>query len=101
MKQYDPSEVVKDPRYQTLVRTRSLWGWFLTSSVLIIYFGFITIVAFHKDLLGTRIGDGVTTVSIPVGIGVILFTVMVTGIYIFIANRKFDSLTAEIQRDFK
>jgi uncharacterized membrane protein (DUF485 family) len=67
--------------------------------MLVVYYGFILLVAFDKPLLATRIGSGVTTVGIPLGLGVILFTVVITAIYVSRANRRFDALTDAIVKD--
>lgn len=69
--------------------------------MLVVYFGYIYLVAFNKDFLSQTIGPGVTTLSIPIGIGLIVFTVILTGIYVRRANSEFDSLTAEILKDLK
>lgn len=89
--------ILEDPRYIELVRTRSRLGWLLTIIVFLVYFGFITLVAFHKNILAIPVGSGVMTLSIPLGVGVILFTVIITGYYIYQANRYFDSLTEALQ----
>ena len=49
----------------------------LTLVMLVVYFGYIYLVAFNKDFLSQTLGAGVTTVSIPIGIGLILFTVII------------------------
>ena len=86
-----------DPDYHTLVRTRSRFGWTLTWAMMIVYYGFTLLVAFNKEFLGTRIGDGVTTWGIPLGLFVILFTILITGIYVRRANSRYDELTAAIR----
>lgn len=86
-----------DPNYHKLVTTRSRYGWILTWSMMIVYYGFILLVAFNKEWMGTRLGDGVMTWAMPVGLGVILFTVIITGIYVRRANSEFDELTAAIK----
>jgi len=55
-------------------------------------------VAFNKPLLATRLGDGVTTVGMPLGLGVIVFTIVITGIYVRRANSEYDELTEQITR---
>src|SRR5262245_50075269 len=93
------ARIASDPRYQELKRKRSRFGWWLTALMLIVYYGFILLVAFDKPLLATRIGQGVTTVGIPLGLGVIVFTVVITVVYVRRANREFDALTEAITRD--
>jgi uncharacterized membrane protein (DUF485 family) len=90
--------VKADPDYHKLVKTRSRFGWILTWSMMIVYYGFTLLVAFNKEFLGTRIGDGVMTWGIPLGLFVILFTIFVTGIYVRRANHRYDELTDAIRK---
>ncbi|MFZ1258520.1 MAG: DUF485 domain-containing protein, partial [Candidatus Saccharimonas sp.] len=59
---------------------------------------FILLVAFNKPLLATRIGSGVMTLGMPIGLGVIVFTVIITAIYVRRANSEFDKLSDEITK---
>ena len=98
MEQDVVQRVKADPDYQKLVRTRSRFGWTLTWAMMIVYYGFTLLVAFNKEFLGARIGDGVMTWGIPLGLFVIVFTVVITGIYVRRANGLYDDLTAAIRK---
>ena len=91
--------IVRDPNYQELKERRSRFGWTLTIAMLIVYYGFILLVAFSKDLLAMRIGDGVMTLGIPLGLGVIVFTILITAFYVRRANSEFDDLTEKVKRE--
>ncbi|MBE7418763.1 MAG: DUF485 domain-containing protein [Ideonella sp.] len=91
--------IANDPRYQQLKARRSRFGWWLTVAMLVVYYGFILLVAFDKQLLATRIGEGVTTIGMPVGLGVIIFTIVITGLYVRRANSEYDALTDQITKD--
>jgi uncharacterized membrane protein (DUF485 family) len=91
--------IAADPNYQTLKSQRSRFGWTLTIAMLIVYYGFILLIAFQTGLLAHRIGDGVITWGIPIGFGVILFTILVTGLYVRRANSEFDQLSENIKRE--
>ena len=98
--QADLAQRIKNnPNYQKLVAVRSAFGWMMTAIMLIVYYGYILLVAFDKPLLATKIGSGVMTWGIPIGIFVIVFTVIITGIYVLRANKQFDHLTEEIRKD--
>lgn len=86
------------PKYQKLVSARSSFGWTLTWVMMLVYYGFILLIAFNKELLSARLGEGVMTWGIPIGIFVIVFTVIITGVYVRRANSEFDDLTAEIRK---
>ena len=96
MQQELVTKIVANPKYQRLISTRSRFGWLLTAIMLVVYYGYIGIIAFDKELFSQRLGDGVTTVGIPVGFGVIIFTILITGFYVRRANTEFDALTEEI-----
>lgn len=89
-------KIAANPKFQRLMKTRSTFGWLLTALMMIVYYGYIAVIAFNKELLSARLGEGVMTVGIPIGFGVILFTVVITGLYVRRANSEFDQLTAEI-----
>lgn len=87
------------PEYQTLRRRRNRLGWTLTIVMLLVYYGFIALIAFDKAFLAQPVGAGVTTVGIPMGLGVIVFTVLIVGYYVYRANSEFDSVTARILKE--
>jgi len=92
------SRVLKNPKYQELKAKRSSYGWWLTLAMMVVYYGFIMLVAFNKGFLSQKMGEGVMTIGIPIGFGVIVFTVVITAIYVRRANSEFDDLTAEITK---
>ena len=90
--------ITADPNYQRLKETRLKFGWLLTILMLVVYYGFIALIAFRKDLLAIPMGStGVTTWGIPIGFGVILFTILITAIYVRRANSEYDELTEKIK----
>ncbi len=90
------TRVVRDPNYQLLKSRRSRFGWWLALAMMVVYYGFILLVAFDKPFLATRLGQGVTTIGMPIGLGIIIFTVVITALYVRRANREFDALTEQI-----
>ena len=90
------ARIEANPKYQQLKRKRSSFGWLLTVLMLLVYYGYIGLIAFDKELLARPLGAGVTTLGIPIGLGVIAFTVIITGLYVRRANDEYDRLTAEI-----
>ena len=90
--------IASHPKYQELKAKRSSFGWWLTLAMMVAYYGFILLVAFAKPLVSQRLGDGVMTLGIPLGFGVIVFTVAITAYYVKRANSEFDDLTDQITR---
>lgn len=102
MKQEMVDRIKNDPDFLQLTRVRSKFAWTLTIVMLVIYFGFVLVIAFDPALLGTPLSEGsVTTVGIPVGVGVIVSAFILTGIYVRRANTEFDELTAKIKAKAK
>lgn len=98
--EHDVVQRVKaDPNYQKLVKTRSRYGWMLAWAVMIVYYGFTALNAFDKPFMAAKIGDGVMSRGVPLGLFVIVFTVAITGIYVRRANREFDALTEAIHKN--
>jgi len=91
--------ILLNPKFQELVRRRSSFAWTLSAIMLAIYLGFILLVAFGKELLATKIGDGVTSLGIVLGLGVIVSAFVLTGIYVQRANDRFDKLTDDLTRE--
>ncbi|MGY0505738.1 DUF485 domain-containing protein [Luteimonas sp. e5] len=96
--QLDPmmARIEANPKYQQLKRRRNRFGWTLTILMWLVYYGYIGLIAFDKELLSRPLGEGVTTLGIPIAVGVILFTITLTGIYVFRANSEYDRLTREV-----
>jgi uncharacterized membrane protein (DUF485 family) len=86
----------RDPNYHQLVKSRSRFGWLLTAAMMVVYYGYILLIAFDKEFLAAKTGDGVMTWGMPIGLFVIVFTVLITGVYVRRANSKYDELTQAI-----
>ena len=93
------AKIEANPKYHELRRKRNSFGWLLTAIMMVVYYGYIALIAFNKPFLAQPIGAGVTTLGIPIGMGVIIFTIVITGIYVRRANSEYDRLTAEILKD--
>jgi len=74
---------------QKVASSRQRIALILTTATMVVYFGFILLVAFNKPLLGTLITSGLS-VGIVLGSLVILISWVLTGIYVYWANRHYD-----------
>ena len=92
-------QIAADPNYQALKSRRLRFGWILTIAVLVVYYGFILLVAFDKEFMAIPLGHGVMTIGMPIAFGVILFTIIVTGIYVRRANGEFDTLAEKVRQE--
>ena len=96
------TRILKDPRYQELKARRSRFGWWLTLAMMVVYYGFILLVAFDKPFLATRLGAGVTTIGMTQqqnhATDDLVFTVVITGLYVRRANGEYDALAEQIAK---
>jgi len=84
-------------KFDDLVRQRSRLSWTLSALILLVYYSFILVIAFAPGLLGVPISATTTaTWGIVVGLGIILFTFIITGVYVHRANTIFDLLLREV-----
>jgi uncharacterized membrane protein (DUF485 family) len=90
-------QVKNNPKYQKLVRERSRFAWTLSIIMLLVYYAFIMTIAFLPETLGIKIGSGVMTIGIPIGIAIIFISFILAGIYVRRANGEFDQLNKEIR----
>lgn len=92
--------IKSNPKYHELVSKRSSFGWFMAILMLVIYYGFILIIAYAPSFLAQPVATGWTmTIGIPIGVGVILAAFALTGIFIHRANTVFDELSNQIKEE--
>jgi uncharacterized membrane protein (DUF485 family) len=86
-----------NPRYREEMAKRSRFSWSLAAIVLIIFYGFILVVAFAPGLLAVPLSEGsTTTIGVPIGVGIITLFWLLTGYYVRRANKEFDAANVEI-----
>jgi uncharacterized membrane protein (DUF485 family) len=87
--------IQSDPNYVKLVAERKSFGWTLSIITLVIYYGYIALVAFAPGVIATPVA-GAITVGIVVGAAIIVASIVLTGIYVVRANAHYDELTKAI-----
>ena len=95
----DYQAILRNPSFQELVSSRNRFCWTLSVLVLLIYLGFILLVAFDKPLLAQKVAGGATSLGIVLGLGVIISAFVLTGVYVARANGRFDELTERWKRE--
>ena len=88
--------IAENPKYKELIAKRTRFGWTLTAIMLVVYYGYVSLIAFDKSFLAQPIGSGVMSLGIPIGFGVIVISIILTAVYVVRANGEFDRLTREI-----
>lgn len=89
-----------NPKFQELVARRGRFAWTLAAIVLIMFYGFVMVVAFAPQSLGQPIAEGSRwTVGVVVELFMFIFFWVLTAVYVKRANGEFDEITAEVIRD--
>ncbi|MBB3104121.1 DUF485 domain-containing protein [Azomonas macrocytogenes] len=92
--------IQENPRFKELVAKRGRFAWLLSAVILAAYFAFILLIAFNPGLLGIPLREGsATTWGIPLGVGIIILSFVLTGVYVQRANGEFDRITQEILKE--
>ena len=86
-----------DPRLEALAAARWRIAMALTVAMMVIYFGFILLVAFNKPLLGTQVVSGLS-VGILLGVLVIVAAWALTWLYVRWANTHYDAAIEGMRR---
>jgi uncharacterized membrane protein (DUF485 family) len=92
-------KIRSNPKFHAFVSKRNTYSIIMTVLGALAYYGFILLVAYNKEFLATKVGAGVTTIGIPLGVGVIVFTIILTWIYVVRANSEFDAESEAIVRE--
>ncbi|KAA8998104.1 DUF485 domain-containing protein [Affinibrenneria salicis] len=94
--------IENNPLFSELVGKRQRFAALLSLIVLVLYIGFILLIAFAPGWLGTPLYPGSSiTRGIPVGVGLIAISFALTGVYVFRANGEFDRLTNQLLSEVK
>ena len=89
--------IARAPEFQTLVAERTKFGWTLTGLMLLVYFGFIGLIAFDKSVMAIKVGGATASLGLFLGVFVILFAFLLTGIYVARANTRYDALSEALK----
>lgn len=91
------AKVLAHPKFQTMARQKSILGWTFSAIVFAVYVSFILVIGVAPEIFATKIHpEATTTWGIYIGIFVIVFSFVVTAIYVHIANGKFEQMTREV-----
>ncbi|MGL4858607.1 MAG: DUF485 domain-containing protein [Enterobacteriaceae bacterium] len=92
--------IVTNPHFMLLRHKRNRFAWSMAAIMLAVYAVFILLIAFDPQWLGTPLYEGATiTRGIPLGVGIIVLSFILTAIYVFRANREFDRLVQQLSSE--
>lgn len=99
MDQSTVEKIQNSESFQTLVTQRTSLAVKLTITMLVIYFGFILLIAFDPAFFKTVVIGSNITIGVPMGVGIILSAFVLTGLYVRKANSEFDELSEKIKAE--
>ncbi|XXQ67500.1 DUF485 domain-containing protein [Neisseriaceae bacterium B1] len=90
-------KVLANPKFQAMARQKSIVGWTFSAIMFFVYVAFIVIIGADPALFAQKVSEsGVTTVGIYVGVFVIVFSFLITLVYVSLANGRYENLTQEV-----
>ena len=92
--------ITANPKFLEFVAMRSTYSIIMAIVSAAAYYGFILLVAYNKEFLAKKIGEGYTmSVGVPIGVAVIVFTILLTWIYVRRANTEFDAINESLIKE--
>ena len=92
--------ITANPKFHEFIAMRSRYSIIMAIISAAAYYGFILLVAYDKEFLAAKLGAGMTTsLGVPMGVGVIAFTIILTWIYVRRANSEFDATNEAIIKE--
>ena len=93
-------QIRNNPKFISLVAKRNRYSFIMTALMMFVYYGYILLIAFNKEWLATKVSAGSTmSIGIPMGLGVIVFTIIITAVYVRRANTEFDTEAAAVLKE--
>ncbi|NLF55299.1 MAG: DUF485 domain-containing protein [Thauera phenolivorans] len=91
------AHIRRNPRFDELVRKRTSFATTLAIIVLVVFYGFVLLVAFAPDVIAMRLFQG-SNLTFGILAGLVQFIVfwILTLVYVRRANGEFDDINNEI-----
>ncbi len=91
------AHIRRNPRFAELVAKRTRFAGILAAIVLVVFYGFVLLVAFAPELIGKRLFEGSNlTFGILAGLVQFIFFWVLTFVYVRRANGEFDDINKEL-----
>ncbi|GAB7548562.1 DUF485 domain-containing protein [Cupriavidus sp. 8B] len=99
MNDHDLMALYETSDFKRLKRKKNAFSLVLTIVILGLYFGFISTAAFYPEVLAKSAFDGALSIGLVGGVLIILAAIILTGLYVWNANAKFDPVIANLIRE--
>ncbi|QMT30700.1 DUF485 domain-containing protein [Alysiella filiformis] len=91
--------VLSHPKFKAMEKQKSILGWSFSAVMFFVYVGFIWTIGTNPQALGAKMGGGIMTVGIYAGVAMIIFAFLITLIYVWLANGKYEDMTQEVVKE--
>lgn len=92
--------VLAHPQFRSMAAQKSVLGWIFSAVIFAVYVSFIWIIGTNPQLFAEKVNpDSVITWGIYIGVFVIVFSFVITGVYVLIANGRFEKMTQTVVDD--
>ena len=83
--------------FNELVKKQNILSYSFALIILSIYFMFIIIIGFKPNIFSSFLNDSKLTIGIVYGVSIIIFSIILTTIYVFLANKILDKIREKIK----
>lgn len=91
--------ILAHPKFKEMEKQKSIIGWSFSAVMFFVYVAFIWTIGTSPELLGTKVGGSIITVGIYAGVALIIFAFLITLVYVWLANGKFEAMTQEVVKE--
>lgn len=92
-------QILQDSDFRELKSSKWKVSIILGSIVAILYFGFVLLMAYNKPLFANKVLG--IYVGIPIGVFVLVSTILVTVVYVLWANSNYDVLVERVKEKIR
>jgi uncharacterized membrane protein (DUF485 family) len=93
-------EVITSRDFKMLVAKRWSVSGILLVLLFVTYYGYVIVLGSSPKVMAQKVGE-VTTLGIPIGVGVIVFSFILTAFYIVWANKTYDPEVERLKGQLK
>lgn len=93
-------QVLSHPKFKAMEKQKSILGWSFSAVMFFVYVAFIWTIGTSPETLGAKMSEGsIITVGIYLGVAMIIFAFLITLIYVWLANGKFEDMTQDVVKE--
>ena len=96
------NRVLTHPEFKKMEQEKNRMRWFFSFAVFAVYVTYISYIGINPEFFSRTLFPGsIITTGIYAGVFIILFSIVLTGLYVRKANRKFDEVTKRVIREIE